>query len=81
MRDIDNNWTPWPAEQRNWIKRLIRKIYIQYVGDCYIPKPKNINLVTEKQKIHPRYGEITHIVLSGKGYEVNGTYLFIEKRA
>jgi hypothetical protein len=75
-KDIDGCYTPYPVEHRSVLKRILRKLYIKFVGDCYIPKPKKIELVRELQKIHPKYGKITHIVLHGQGYNVNGTYLF-----
>lgn len=76
MKDIDNFPTIWKAHARPYWKRLIRKIYIKLVGDAYIPRPKIISLVRERQKIHPQYGEITHIILEGDGYKVDGDYIF-----
>jgi len=75
-KDIDGRWSPWPADHRSLFKRILRKLYIKYVGDCYLPQPKKIELVREKQTSHPKYGKITHIVLNGKGYNADGTYIF-----
>lgn len=72
-----NGWpTIWPAEHRPWWKRLIYKVYVKYVGEAYLPQPKEVTLVRQKQKTHPQYNEITHIVLHGPEYKVDGTYIF-----
>lgn len=78
MRDIDGGYTPWKAYARPWYKRLIRKLYKRYVGEVYLPRPKKVELVRNPQKIHPRYGQITHIVIHGKGYDIQGTCIFGE---
>ena len=75
FKDIDGLPTPWQADARPYWKRLLRKIYVRYVGDAYLPRPKSVELVRERQAIHPRYGQVTHIVLHGKGYEPNGTFI------
>ena len=74
-KDIDGNSTMWKGYDRPLYKRILRKLYVKYVGDCYLPRPKSVRLVRERQKIHPKYGQITHIVIHGDGYEPNGTYI------
>ena len=75
MKDIDGR-PAYPANARPWYKRLLRRIYISFVGDAYIPRPTRITLVRQRQTIHPRYGQITHIILYGDRYKVEGEYIF-----
>ena len=75
MKDIDGLPSS-PANARPWHKRILRRIYISFVGDAYLPRPTRITLVRQRQTIHPRYGQITHIILDGDGYEIGGHYIF-----
>jgi len=42
----------------------------------YVPPEVTVEFVTQKQKLHPRYGEITHIILSKKPNDVNAVCVF-----
>lgn len=75
-RDITDNITPWLAQHRPLLKRFIYKLYRKYVDETYIPREVNVDMVRQRQKGHPRYGEITHIKIRKGNDTANEYYLF-----
>jgi hypothetical protein len=68
-KNIDGYPTMWKASKASFLQRLIRKLYIAYVGQTYIPPEVTITVVRETQLSSPRYGEIVNLTFESKKHE------------
>ena len=78
-KQIDGRPTIWKGQSASFFRRIVYAMYRKYVDEVYIPDSVTVRVVRVRQKNHPRYGKISHLLFVDKNNPTKNDYYLFTK--